>query len=162
MAKEIEMKFLVDANWQQLALSEGCIFHSTTLIRQGYISTGNNTVRVRTSICNGRYTAHLTVKGMSNGISRDEYEYEIPVVDANEMLATLCGNKIEKIRQVLIDKSKQHWEVDTFQGDLAGLVLAEIELNDADQAVALQSWTVKDVSKDVKYTNAYLSTNKHE
>lgn len=158
MAKEIELKFLVEDNWEQRAKDAGHVFVSARTIRQGYISTGENSVRVRINGTGGYATATLTVKGKAVGISRSEYEYTIPVSHAEEMLTTLCSNRIiEKTRQFVLDEYNQQWEVDTFTNKHKGLVLAELELESEDQQVHVPTWVKQDVSTNPHYTNAFLS-----
>ncbi|MCP4043682.1 MAG: CYTH domain-containing protein [Gammaproteobacteria bacterium] len=149
MGKEIERKFLVKGDtWRELA--EG------THYRQGYLSTvKERTVRVRTINDQG----YLTVKGISKGIARAEYEYEIPLGDANAMLDDLCERPlIEKTRRKI-----QHagfiWEVDEFSGENQGLIIAEVELKDENQAFEKPDWIGKEVSDDARYFNANLIRN---
>lgn len=145
MGIEIERKFLVVGNaWRQ---GEG------TRIRQGYLcGEADATVRVRL----GGDRACLTVKGRSHGISREEYEYGIPLADADRLLA-LCGARvIDKVRRVVTVEGFR-WEVDEFHGANAGLVLAELELAAEDQAFTRPAWLGAEVSADPRYYNAYLS-----
>jgi len=146
MATEIERKFLVtDGRWRPLAPAQR--------YRQGYLATAaGTTVRVRT--VGGR--GFLTVKGPSAGAARAEYEYEIPLADANEMLDTLCeGLLIDKQRRK-IDHHGRVWEVDEFFGDNSGLVIAEVELDDEAQEVVLPDWVGEEVTGDPRYYNANL------
>ena len=149
MGKEIERKFLVKGDaWR--ALGEGIQY------RQGYLSTvKERTVRIRTI----NEKAYLTVKGLTQGIARVEYEYEIPVGDANEMLNELCERPlIEKTRYTLSAEGHT-WEVDEFAGENLGLILAEVELVSEDQAVNLPDWIGTEVSDDPRYYNANLIAN---
>ena len=148
MAQEIERKFLV----------RGDAWHTDngTLIRQGYLYSGiNGVVRVRTT---GEH-AYLTVKGRKFGISRLEFEYEIPLAEANEMLDKLCFKPlIEKVRhEVPMDGFT--WEIDEFLGENAGLVVAEIELEDENQEFLKPDWVGIEVSNDVRYLNSNLVKN---
>ena len=146
MAKEIERKYLVlNDGWRT--------GHPGYVCRQGYLHAGDRgTVRVRVMDDH----AYLTVKGKAVGITRDEFEYEIPRVDAETML-TLCeGIIIEKTRY-LVPHAGRTWEVDVFDGANAGLVIAELELSDAEEAFNLPAWVGDEVSHDRRYTNAYLS-----
>jgi CYTH domain-containing protein len=149
MGNEIERKFLVIG----IAYKDGSsgIFH-----RQGYLSTAKDrTVRVRTAAGKG----FITIKGKMLGVSRPEYEYEIPLRDAEEMLVTLCeGSIIEKMRY-RIAYSGSIWEVDEFLGDNAGLVVAEVELEEENQLIKFPSWVGKEVSHDVRYLNSNLTRN---
>jgi adenylate cyclase len=145
MGQEIERKFLVQgASWQS---------GNGTSIRQGYIHNEiDGTVRVRTK---GK-RAYLTIKGGTTGITRLEFEYEIPLEEADQMLNELCQKPlIEKIRyEVNVGGSK--WEIDEFLGENAGLVVAEIELEDEDQEFLKPDWLGKEVSDDLRYQNANL------
>lgn len=146
---EIERKFLVDtAKWQPMG--EGLS------IRQGYLSAEKGrTVRVRTK----GDKAFFTIKGPSSGISRTEFEYEIPVEDVNLMLDELCLKPlIEKVRHVEEHKGRI-WEIDVFSGDNAGLVMAEVELPDENAEVELPDWVTEEVSHDRRYYNSCLSKN---
>ncbi|MGB3402218.1 MAG: CYTH domain-containing protein [Microcoleaceae cyanobacterium] len=149
MAVEIERKFLVKNDaWRSLARG--------TLYCQGYLPTAaGKTVRVRIV----GELAYLTIKGPSNGTSRAEFEYLIPVKDAKEMLETLCEQPlIEKTRyKILIDGLT--WEVDEFLGENKGLILAEVELTDEDQVINLPDWIGEEVSHDSRYYNSHLVKN---
>lgn len=146
MPTEIERKFLVKSDeWRNLAT--GIIY------RQGYIATKKGTtVRVRLAGNQG----YLTIKGASKGISRAEYEYEIPAEDAQEMLNNLCEPPlIEKTRyKIAIDDLV--WEVDEFVGENQDLIVAEVELTDANQTINLPEWIGQEVSDDPRYYNANL------
>ena len=146
MGKEIERKFLVkNDSWRGQV--DGKRY------RQGYLSTvKERTVRVRTAGDKG----FLTIKGITVGASRSEYEYEIPVADANEMLYQLCEQPlIEKIRY-RISHTGLVWEVDEFEGENRGLITAEIELKDEHQSVTLPAWIGEEVTGDPQYFNANL------
>ncbi|MBD2461630.1 CYTH domain-containing protein [Oscillatoria sp. FACHB-1407] len=147
MAVEIERKFLVKGDaWRSLGQGK--------LYRQGYLaSTQQRTVRVR--VAGDR--AYITIKGKSSGIARSEYEYEIPLGDAIEMLENLCDRPlIEKIRY-RIDYQGLLWEVDEFMGENHGLIMAEVELADVDQSVVLPEWIGEEVSADPRYYNSNLA-----
>ena len=146
MGIEIERKFLVkDDSWKADAdHGRGC--------RQGYLlSDGGMTVRIRVI----GEKAFLTVKGASSGISRTEFEYEIPTVDA-EALLELCDTLVEKVRY-LVPYAGMVWELDVFAGANEGLVMAEIELESEEQEVGLPEWAGEEVSGDARYYNAYLA-----
>lgn len=147
MGIEIERKFLVDGTaWRQGA---GVRFS------QGYLNRDKErTVRVRIA----GEKAFLTVKGMSIGASRAEFEYEIPVADAEQLLKLSDGPVIEKIRRV-IQLEEAVWEVDEFLGENAGLVVAEIELQSEDQVFARPEWLGEEVTHDSRYFNSSLSTH---
>ncbi|MEO0532580.1 MAG: CYTH domain-containing protein [Cyanobacteria bacterium P01_A01_bin.123] len=144
MGTEIERKFLVVGD-QWRSLGQGIRYC------QGYLST-QPTVRARIAGDKG----YLTIKGPSDGVSRAEFEYPIPLDDAQAMLDTLCQRPwVEKIR-TKIPIGDLVWEVDEFMGDNRGLILAEIELNRPDQTFALPHWIGKEVSGDSRYFNSYL------
>jgi adenylate cyclase len=146
MAAEIERKFLVlDDGWRKGATGE--------TIRQGYIAReGGNSVRVR--IAGTRAT--LTIKRERAGPERDEFEYAIPLEDAHALLEELCGGRrIEKTRYRLRHAGLT-WEVDEFAGANAGLVLAEVELERADQPVELPPFAGREVTDDARFRNASL------
>jgi adenylate cyclase len=146
MPLEIERKFIVDTD--RLSLSG-----SGKRYRQGYLpAAGKTSVRVR--ICDD--AAWLTLKGETVGASRLEFEYSIPVEDAEHILESLCeGSIIDKTRH-LLDHAGHTWEVDVFTGDNAGLVIAEVELQSEDEAVELPGWAVEEVTRDARYYNANL------
>ncbi|WP_414577785.1 CYTH domain-containing protein [Anabaena sp. CCY 9402-a] len=145
MAKEIERKFLVkDDSWRQLA--EGSLY------RQGYISSQGATVRIRIVGNQG----YLTIKGMTINYSRSEFEYPIPLADAQEMLDTLCVSPLIEKTRYKINLGSLVWEVDDFAGANQGLILAEVELTDEAQQIELPDWIGEEVSGDPKYYNSYL------
>ena len=146
MGIEIERKFLVkDASWKAAA-DQGRV------CRQGYLlSDGGMTLRVRLIGEN----AFLTIKGPSRGISRQEFEYEIPSADA-EALLELCEHHVEKVRY-LISYAGSVWELDVFAGANEGLVLAEIELESEEQKISRPEWVGEEVSGDPRYYNACLA-----
>ncbi len=144
MAKEIERKFLVKDSWQPQ--SEGI------KIAQGYLSTvPERTVRVRIKGDKG----YLTIKGKNQGISRAEFEYEIPVQDAEELLQ-LAEQPILVKTRYLEKQGDFTWEVDVFAGENQGLVVAEIELPAEDAEFSRPAWLGQEVSGDVRYYNANL------
>ena len=146
MAKEIERKFLVTGeDWRTLA--KGIRY------RQGYLSTAKErTVRVRT--IDGK--AFLTVKGITVGATRSEYEYEIPAADANEMLDDLCEKPIIEKSRYTIPLGDVTWEVDEFFGVNHGLIIAEIEIQSEDQSFPKPAWIGEEVTSDPRYYNANL------
>lgn len=145
MGTEIERKFLVRGDdWRA---------GEPTLYRQGYLNRDQHrTVRVRVA----EDAAMLTVKGVTLGMSRAEYEYAIPVSDAEDMLKLCEGPLIEKKRW-LKPMGKVLWEIDEFLGDNQGLIVAEIELECEDQHVDLPRWIGKEVTHDDRYYNSSLS-----
>ena len=146
MAKEIERKFLVAGeDWRALARG--------TRYRQGYLSTvKERTVRVRTIDDKG----FLTVKGITVGATRSEYEYEIPAADADEMLDDLCEKPIIEKNRYKIPLGGVTWEVDEFLGVNDGLIVAEVELQSEDQSFPKPDWIGEEVTSDPKYFNANL------
>ena len=150
MGKEIERKYLVkQAKWQAHKENISAI---GSRYSQGYISTiDNTTVRLRTVGNQG----YLTIKGKTIGFTRSEFEYPIPLQDAESMLQSLCAKPlIEKVRYK-IDSGYLTWEVDEFFGENEGLIIAEVELTTEDQQIDLPSWIDKEV-KDEKYFNSSL------
>ena len=146
MAQEIERKYLLKGDsWRELSIG--------TVYCQGYIDTKNQvTVRVRIVGQQG----YLTIKGPSVECSRLEFEYPIPVQDAQEMLNILCEQPlIEKIRYK-VQWGGLTWEIDEFDGLNKGLIIAEVELNDANQEIELPPWIGEEVSHDHRYFNSYL------
>jgi adenylate cyclase len=149
MATETERKFLVQRDKLWLLPAEKGI-----PILQGYLHSHEDmSIRVRMA---GKQ-AFLTIKGKSRGLSRPEFEYEIPAADAVEMLR-MCGEKVEKIRYK-IPLDDFCWEVDVFSGANEGLMLAEIELASEDQAFPRPDWLGEEVSFDSRYQNACLAKN---
>jgi adenylate cyclase len=146
MAQEVERKFLVTSDaWKAGAHGK--------LYRQGYLSTHKErTVRVRIA----GTKAFLTIKGLSVGITRSEYEYEIPVSDAAEMLDKLCEQPLIEKTRYRIEHAGYAWEVDEFAGVNAGLVVAEIELPTAEATFDKPGWVGEDVSDDRRYFNSNL------
>lgn len=148
MAKEIERKFLVDANkWEKTG--------TPVKIKQAYLLTEpNKVIRVRIK---GEH-AFLTIKGNLKGITRDEFEYEIPVQDALQLMEMRTGAVVSKTRFVEKIDNKT-WETDVFEGENQGLIVAEIELDDENETFNPPTWTTLEVSTDVRYYNFYLSKN---
>lgn len=146
MAQEIERKFLVVGDaWRELA--PGATY------RQGYLSTvKERTVRVRTV----GETGYLTIKGITVGATRAEYEYEIPAAEANEMLDNLCERPIIEKTRYKIPCGGLTWEVDEFAGVNQGLIVAEVELDEESQEITLPDWAGDEVTGDPKYFNANL------
>lgn len=145
MASEIERKFLVEGNeWRQ---GPGVHF------RQGYLSTAKErTVRVRLE----GTRATLTIKGPTVNISRLEFEYVIPLVDAAQMLDTLCERPLIEKTRYRVAFGRHTWEIDEFRGENEGLVVAEIELASPDDAFDCPPWIGREVSADSRYFNANL------
>lgn len=148
MGKEIERKFLVrDSSYKDMAATH-------IEIRQGYLSRAKEaTVRVRTFGCR----AYITVKGPSHGAVRSEWEYEIPVSDALEMLREVAvGSVLEKTRYI-VDFRGYKWEIDEFHGGHRGLVTAEVELPSEDTEFDRPGFVGEEVTGDPRYYNSNLS-----
>lgn len=148
MGQEIERKYLVDKNkWQQLDKPTGQLY------RQGYLLTDpNKIIRVRQTTDK----AFLTIKGLSIGSTRPEYEYEIPFDEAKELLDNFSISELSKIRyEILVDNKV--WEVDEFLGDNIGLIVAEIELTSEDEKFQIPAWIDKEVTGEEKYYNSNLT-----
>ena len=151
MGIEIERKFLLkNDDWKQ-QVSE------THIIKQGYLQSGleksqKSSVRIRVS----DQRANLNIKSVDLAMVRQEYEYEIPLPDAEHMPATLCGD-------VVIEKTRYHvpyashlWEVDVFTGANTGLEMAEVELTEVDEKIDIPPWIGDEVTDDKRYYNIYL------
>ena len=147
MHTETERKFLVQNEAFRASVTE------SHRISQGYIAhDGGNTVRVRIRDDKGI----LTIKGPTNGMSRAEWEIEIPLQDAEDLMKLTKSGRIEKTRHI-IPAGKRFWEVDEFHGDNAGLIMAEIELGSEDEAFERPDWLGAEVTGDRRYYNSYLS-----
>ncbi len=146
MGIEIERKFLVTGDgWRQPASAQ-------TRFSQGYLSRDPaRTVRVRIA----GSQAFLTIKGATHGATRAEFEYAVPLADAQALLALCDGPVVEKIRHLCLHEGMT-WEVDEFLGANAGLVVAEIELDAEGQAFARPAWLGDEVTGDGRYVNANL------
>ncbi len=152
MGKETERKFLVDSD-EFKSEAEGVYIH------QGFLNTDKNRV-VRVRIYGNE--GFLTVKGITKGATRTEFEYEIPKEDAETMLIELCEKPtVEKYRYRI--KSGEHmWEVDEFHAENEGLVVAEIELTEEDEKFEKPSWVGEEVTDDPRYYNANLVKNPYK
>ena len=146
MGVEIERKFLVlDERWRTLGQGVS--------LRQGYLSSHpERVVRVRIE----GDAAMLTIKGRSVGASRGEWEYPIPLADAEQFLALLCEQPLIEKKRYRIEHQGMLWEVDEFFGANAGLVVAEIELDSEDQPFSKPDWLGAEVTDDARYFNANL------
>jgi CYTH domain-containing protein len=148
MGIEIERRYLVQGDAWRTGVA------ATRRLRQGYLAREDGvSVRVRL----GGATAKLTIKGPA-GLVRPEFEYAIPLADAEAMLAALCaGRSLVKTRhEVPLDGLV--WEVDVFEGPLAGLVIAEVELPSPDHPVRLPAWLGREITGDPRYANAALAS----
>lgn len=144
MATEIERKFLVDEGAWRAA--------GGVRVVQGYLSRDKNrTVRVRMA----GERAWLTIKGLTTGASRAEFEYEIPVSDGEQLLKLCLEPLVDKVRRTIAHGGVV-WEVDEFLGNNAGLVVAEVELQSEDQSFVKPDWLGKEVTHDARYFNSNL------
>lgn len=146
MMKEIERKFLVDtAKLPPLPKPK--------VIKQGYIPRDNRAT-VRARITDDK--AYLTLKSSTSGLTRSEFEYEIPVGDAELIMEELCSKPLIEKKRYLIEHEGHVWELDIFDGDNKGLIVAEIELESEEEAFVKPSWITEEVSFEPKYRNASL------
>jgi adenylate cyclase len=151
MPVEIERKFLVVADTWRHDVS-----HSERMA-QGYLAgppSSRSSVRVRVA----GERALLNIKSATLGVERDEYEYAIPPADAERILATLCGDRVEKIRHH-VGAGPHVFEIDEFLGDNAGLLVAEIELAHADEPFERPAWLGREVTALVRYYNLNLASH---
>ena len=148
MTVEIEHKYLLKHDlWKEV------IPHKSIDIKQAYISTDpHKTIRVRT---NGE-KGYITIKGKNSGASRLEFEYEIPLGDAELLIENFTTNLIEKTRHYIVFAEKT-WEVDEFKGANKGLFVAEIELLTEDEHYELPPWVGDNITADQKYANSNLA-----
>lgn len=148
MGVEIERKFLVtDERWRASVAG-------TVRYQQGYLSRSpTSAIRVRTD----GERAYLNIKSTTDGITRLEYEYPIPPLDAEELLARLALRPLIVKTRHYVDFAGRRWEIDVFEAENDGLVVAEVELEAADAEVVLPPWVGLEVSADPRYYNASLS-----
>ncbi|MCB1724072.1 MAG: CYTH domain-containing protein [Gammaproteobacteria bacterium] len=148
MAIEIERKFLLCSDaWRSEV-------HESVRLVQGYIARGEATaVRVRIS----GERAELNIKHSTDGVHRFEYEYPLPIDDARELLDKVALRPLIDKTRHLVERGDHLWEIDEFHGDNAGLIVAEIELADADEPFERPAWLGEEVSRDVRYFNSNLS-----
>lgn len=148
MAIEIEHKFLLaNDDWRQFV-------SSSIDYKQGYLSSqATSSIRVRVSDNH----AWLNIKSATVGTQRHEYEYEIPLADASEILDTLCKKPLIQKTRYFIKNNGNTWEIDEFYGDNQGLVVAEIELSALDQHFEKPSWVGAEVTNDRRYYNNNLA-----
>lgn len=150
MSIEIERKFLLaDDRWRRSV-------HASRRLRQGYLSDAA-TASVRVRVDEGE--ANLNIKAAVVGIERSEFEYPIPLADAEAMLRDLClYPPVEKLRH-LVDYAGHTWEIDEFDGANAGLVVAEIELAHANEVFETPPWLGREVSGERRYFNHALAAH---
>jgi CYTH domain-containing protein len=148
MGIEIERKYLIAGDaWRHLVTS-------SQLLRQGYLTAGSGvTVRVRTV---DDSIGYLTIKSGGSALARAEFEYEVPIADARQMLGYIRGAQIEK-RRYLLELSGGDWVVDEFQGRHAGLLIAEVELESPTGKLDLPDWLGDEVTGDPQYYNSSLA-----
>ena len=150
MAKEIERKFTVKKDvWDTIKKP------ASILIHQGYlINSEETTIRVRYTETKGT----ITIKGKQHGITRDEYEYEIPLEEAIEIFQNHCPDTLIK-KRYKIEIGSLTWEVDEYAGKLEGLVIAEVELISEQQEIDhLPDWIELEVTQEIRFSNAFLSS----
>jgi adenylate cyclase len=154
MAREIERKFLVKGDaWKAQAFAK-------KHYAQGYLNDihqpGNkSSIRVRIEDDQGR----LNIKSLEIGLSRDEYEYPIPLEDAEKMLRTLTVGPVIEKNRYFIKVGNHTWEVDEFLGDNAGLIVAEVEMETEEDDIEMPEWVGKEVTHLPRYYNVSLSQN---
>ena len=148
MPIETEHKYLINHElWQQI------IPNKSVQIKQAYLLTDpNKTIRIRTAGNAG----FITIKGKTIGASRPEFEYEIPIEEANQLIESFCSELIEKTRYYVVHENKT-WEVDVFEGMNTGLIIAEIELVDEHEEYTKPNWVTQNVTDDRRYANSNLS-----
>ena len=150
MPKEIERKFIVrNEIWHSVRKPD------PVLIYQGYLLiTQETTIRVRYTETKGT----MTIKGKQKGISRDEYEYEIPLDEAKEIFKNHCQNTLSK-KRYKISIGSLIWEVDEYLNRLSGLITAEVEFSSENKKIdTIPEWIGKEVTQDIKYSNAFLAS----
>jgi CYTH domain-containing protein len=153
MGFEIERKFLVANDDWRNAVS------SSEKMQDGLVARfGEGKVRIR--IAGER--ASITVKGPRTGLRRAEFEYEIPIADATEMLATLCDGPLVEKTRYFVPHGNVTWQIDVHEGLLDGLILAEVELEHEDQGFTLPEWVGREVTGDPQYkkTNIFAYHSK--
>ena len=153
MGVEIEKKFLlVNDSWRKQVTK-------SIQFQQGYL-IGSDKASVRVRIEGDK--SNLNIKGATLGVRRQEFEYSIPMAEARELLATLCAKPlIEKTRHY-IESGDHVWEIDEFTGDNDGLIVAEVELQDENEAFEHHDWLGQEVSHDKRYYNSMLIKNPYK
>ena len=147
MGREIERKFLLASGAWRAYAARSCV------LRQGYIA-GSKKASVRVRLAGDE--AWLNIKSGGLVASRAEYEYAIPLADAQELLDTLCERPLVEKTRHWVPHAGFEWEVDEFHGDNAGLVVAELELDDETQAFARPEWLGREVTQLARYYNVNL------
>ena len=154
MATEIEHKFLLkNDEWRKANIKKSVRY------RQGYMASNKqSSVRVRIS----DHDAFLNIKGATLGVKRREYEYHIPEQDARELLDNLCTKPLIEKTRYYIEYEGFTWEVDVFEGDNEGLIVAEVEIDSEGQEFPKPSWVGKEVSDDPRYYNSCLAEHPYK
>ena len=154
MATEIEHKFLLkNEDWRKANIIKSVRY------RQGYMASNKqSSVRVRIS----DHDAFLNIKGATLGVKRQEYEYPIPEQDARELLDNLCTKPLVEKTRYYVEHEGYTWEIDVFEGDNEGLVVAEVEIEEEGQDFPLPSWVGKEVSDDPRYYNSCLAEHPYK
>ncbi len=148
MPVEIERKFLVTSDvWRDTVTR-------SLRMRQGYLGAGQGRASIRVRL--DGVEARLNIKAAVTGTSRAEYDYPMPTADAEEILQTLCVGRVEKTRHI-VEHAQHTWEIDEFEGDNAGLIVAEIELDRVDEAFARPDWLGQEVTEQHRYYNHALA-----
>ena len=150
MAKEIERKFLLKNDAWKIAVI------NKKSICQGYIAHSDNSI-VRIRIADNN--AWLTIKSITVGISRDEFEYQIPKNEAEEMLKSFANDNLISKTRYYLKVNGREWIIDAFNGDNSKLILAEVELESENELIPLPDWAGKEVTDDFRYTNLALAKN---
>lgn len=151
MAVEIERKFLLkNDSWKSQVTK-------THVIKQGYLQSGleksqKSSVRIRIS----NDQANINIKSVDLIMVRQEFEYAIPLTDAQQMLTTLCDDIVVEKTRYHVPHASHLWEVDVFEGQNAGLQMAEIELTDVNEPFELPDWIGEEVTNDERFYNIYL------
>jgi adenylate cyclase len=154
MGTEIERKFLMKSDEWKVHVTE------THIIKQGYLQSGldasqKSSIRVRIS----NKLANINVKSNELSAIRQEYEYEIPLHDAEEILQTLCGGVVIEKTRYYVPYGSHLWEIDVFRGENTGLHMAEVELGDLHEHFEKPDWLGPEVTHDERYYNNYLIKN---
>lgn len=153
MGLEIERKFLVaDTGWKKHTLVK------KIPMEQGYFSTGETSPVIRIRVTDSQ--AFMTIKSNHRGMTRREFEYEIPFSDGEQLIKACEKPTVKKTRHYIVDNLNQLWEIDVFKGINKGLVLAEIELESEKQPVVIPNWLSREVTDDERYRNTMLASNK--
>lgn len=153
MALEIERKFLVaDDGWKKHTLFK------KVPMEQGYFIRGDGAPIIRIRITNDQ--AFMTIKSSHRGMTRQEFEYEIPFEDGQQLIKACEKPTVKKTRHYIVDNFNQLWEIDIFRGKNRGLVLAEIELESEKQPVTILDWLGREVTNDERYRNTALAATK--